>query len=398
MNSNQRLSHLARIVFCGFIISILFHYSVAHYAPSPLNYYPYDTFLFKSDARFSDFSSIYDASQKLAPYTLTIHPFPSAYFPFVHLLMYPFTKIHGNTVLLLYLIGFSGFLFYFLRRRLLYLVTQNERFYVLTILSFMTYPFLYLMDRSNLEGLIFIFLVLFFERLEKNKDTEASIWLSLAIAIKAYPALFAFLFLAKKKYRAFLLSTLVPIALTLMSSLCLHGGLSETIRGLQFNLTVLGQDMLEKPLGIQHSSSLYGIFRLLLASPYQRLGTPWSTLYAILAGVTLLLSMWIIWAKRPPIWISSTLLIAFAIVVPSVSFDYKLIHLWIPIVLFIAKKETSRLDPLWLGAFGLLLIPKDYYWIVEDVSISSVLNPLLLLLLIVLAWTTAVQTPKFKSR
>ncbi len=69
------------------------------------------------------------------------------------------------------------------------------------------------------------------------------------------------------------------------------------------------------------------------------------------------------------------------LLLPQVTFDYKMIHLYIALMLFLNSQKQSQYDILYAILFGLLLIPKDYFIIQSDISIAVFLNPLLMLMI-----------------
>ncbi len=69
------------------------------------------------------------------------------------------------------------------------------------------------------------------------------------------------------------------------------------------------------------------------------------------------------------------------LLLPQVTFDYKMIHLYIALMLFLNSQKQSPYDILYAILFGLLLIPKDYLYIQPDISIAVFLNPLLMLMI-----------------
>jgi hypothetical protein len=101
-------------------------------------------------------------------------------------------------------------------------------------------------------------------------------------------------------------------------------------------------------------------------------------------------------------WRKVALLVCALNLLPVVSGDYKLLHLFIPLYLFINENEPERLDWVFTALFGLLLIPKNYYRIpsLPEASISVLANPLLMLLLaavIVVTGTRAYVTERRKA-
>ena len=81
------------------------------------------------------------------------------------------------------------------------------RFLLLIVpILFLTYPFLFTMDRGNIEILLFISLLFFLYYFLQKKFVLSAIFLSIAIAMKAFPAVFLILYLPEKKYREMFLS------------------------------------------------------------------------------------------------------------------------------------------------------------------------------------------------
>ena len=107
---------------------------------------------------------------------------------------------------------------------------------------------------------------------------------------------------------------------------------------------------------------------------------PLITYYSIIALVVFgFVAIYIIY-KEDVFWKRVALLTISTILLPQVSFDYKLIHLFIPLMLFINYSKSSKFDIPYAVMFGLLLIPKDYYIITQDVSIAVLLNPLIMMM------------------
>ncbi|MEJ7797555.1 MAG: hypothetical protein WKF42_03575 [Solirubrobacteraceae bacterium] len=69
------------------------------------------------------------------------------------------------------------------------------------------------------------------------------------------------------------------------------------------------------------------------------------------------------------------------ILVPAISFEYRMLHLYLPLLLFVAAHEPRRSDPLFVALFGLLLVPKGLPILFDDVNVGSLVNPLLLAVL-----------------
>jgi hypothetical protein len=93
-----------------------------------------------------------------------------------------------------------------------------------------------------------------------------------------------------------------------------------------------------------------------------------------------LISLFIV-LKEKEFWKRVSLLVFMMLLLPQVTFDYKMIHLYIALMLFLNSHKQSQYDILYAILFGLLLIPKDYFLIKPDISIAVFLNPLLMLMI-----------------
>jgi hypothetical protein len=89
------------------------------------------------------------------------------------------------------------------------------------------------------------------------------------------------------------------------------------------------------------------------------------------------------------------ILVGAVLLFPHISVDYKLLHLFIPLFLFINFNKKGKFDLFYIIIFALLLIPKDYYMFSKiisdscfsDISIAVVLNITLLILMLCLIIT-----------
>jgi len=78
------------------------------------------------------------------------------------------------------------------------------------------------------------------------------------------------------------------------------------------------------------------------------------------------------------------------LLLPHMSVDYKLIHIFIPLSLYINFAKKNSYDWFYLLMFSLLLIPKDYFLFsksisdtgYKDISISIMINPILMVLMV----------------
>jgi putative copper resistance protein D len=107
---------------------------------------------------------------------------------------------HPARVLYLFLAIFVAGMIFFCAQ---FLRTENRIDYVrnVFVFAFLTYPFLFNIDRSNFECLLFVHQALFIYFYTRKKYLLSSIFLSFAVAMKAYPVIFLLLFIADKKFK-----------------------------------------------------------------------------------------------------------------------------------------------------------------------------------------------------
>ena len=121
-------------------------------------------------------------------------------------------------------------------------------------------------------------------------------------------------------------------------------------------------------------------------------------IYLLLMGVVGVLTILYVIFIEQDLWKRVALLVFAMLLLPTISADYKLLHVLLPLFLFINSPKISRLDTTYLILFGLLLIPKDYYYFQKvfsdahtnpyDVSVSIVINILIIIVLSVIIMYT----------
>lgn len=108
----------------------------------------------------------------------------------------------------------------------------------------------------------------------------------------------------------------------------------------------------------------------------------WASAYNALALVLgLLLSAFVVWLEKEA-WKRFAVLTFCMLLLPQLSADYTLIHVFLPLMLFLNARSASRLDLVYATLFGVLLIPLDYVVLIQDVKSSVVLYPLAMVLMI----------------
>lgn len=382
MTHEDKIWSLCIVVLVGVSLAVAFHYVLGGYQNLG---YPYSTFLFKPWDAGNDFHNIFRTVVAGDPYGSAV----SVYFPFTYLPLYLLRPFPSIAAFALLVAAFTTVLF----RRVwncLHPLPRAPRSLSTFILTVLTYPYLFCVDRGNLEMLVFLFLIGFLTFLRMDRGYAAALSLAAAAAMKGYPALFGLIFLARRQIKPFLIMIFGTIGLTVVAAWTFPGGILGSLHALHENLQTFGRTYIDgvagthfNPLGIQHNGSYFAMARALeLAGLLPEFAvSAFEAMYVVFAAAAGLGVAWWVIFKDRALWRQTTLITVAVLVLPQISFDYKLILLMIPVPMFLSKESASRLDRTLVIVFGLLLIPKSYIWLAADITVSVILTPLLLTIL-----------------
>ncbi len=397
MSRTQRLQLLNLIVLAEFLLAGLQTYVASHYLELD---YPYTTYLFRPAHKFWDF---------FIPYAIARDPYPPpgqsphytpgieiggtamtaanvsgpAYFPVAYRIISLFTLLPPIPALAAFLI-LSILAFVLLAQKHFQAATKVQTAQNILILTLMSYPILFMLDRGNFE--ILIFLCLYgFAILYQSKPGWSAALLGVAIAMKATPAVLLFLLLIDRRWKHALLTILFTVLITLIAYLSYPGGLNTLSNHYQ-NLTGSLAGYAIGNNGLYFGHSLYGAIKFIVlwlmpAIDIEAFSRQLTLPYQLLALLAVGLLLWRISRRAMPFWQRLTILIGIMSLLPTVSADYKLIHFLIPLYLFINDPATNRRDRWYTLAFGLLLIPKAFFHLptLPEVNSGVLLTPLILL-------------------
>jgi len=377
----QRISLFVLLIIIGFSCAVGFHYIQGVYLGED---YPRNTFLFEPNNRFTDFYFPLTGSFDLNPYDPSRINFIGGYFPLGYFVAFLFSKIQPwelslATLLLVFLV----FLFIFIKKVLFgnQEICYSEIIKIFVIAT-MTYPILFVLDRANFDIIVFIFIALFTWNYQKGNKTLATLLLAVPIAMKGYAVFLLVIPLFDKHFRDVILTGGLVILLEVISLALFKDGLIAEFTKMINSFISAYSIAFETGSLIRFNSSLFTFFLLLRPS---LISTNWfETLYFVAAIFLFVLTSLLLLFKHFPFWKNLMVISILMILLPNSSADYRLILLMIPLLLFLSKNETSQRDFPMTFLFGLLFIPKAYYFISGDVNLSTLLNPILLMLLLVL--------------
>lgn len=384
--NKKRLMTIFLVTITGFLVALFYCYIMGHYLGKS---YPYDSFLFIASDRHND----YFITIKHTFDTYSSISAGAGYFPFMYITLIPFTLLPKFASLFAYFFVFC--LIYFISS---YSTLKDENklqsLAVCLILFAISFPFLFLIDRGNVEATVYVFVLLFIYFYRKTKFTASAVFLAMAISCKFFPVIFSIIYLKDKKYKEFFKVVAFSLIFTLGSFLLLKCDLQMLIN----NLSFFNKNYFVGNWGLPFSHSLHTLVKAILAffNQYNILSANQVKnivnfeisiyTYVVLFFIAILAIYTIVFEKVT--WRIITLLTIGMLLFANVSFDYRLIYLMIPIMLFIISNEklTNKSNIFYGILFGLMLIPKNYY--ITDFSFSTaniggIINPLLFIIMIV---------------
>jgi hypothetical protein len=393
-----KISLILLIVVVGFATSVSYHYVLGAWHRLG---YPYNTPLFRPEVQGTDYTDLIQLNNGLNPY---LGAAASSYYPVLNMIFYLFSQplSPGHTTAmpvqvysLLFALALSWFSFHYLKGGNRW--EHLTRFFVFT---FMTYPVLFAIDRGNIETLLLVCLLFFVYFFQRRRFLISAIFLALAIAMKLHPVLLLVLFVPEKKYWEMGFTVALSVVLTLACLVCFKGGFLANLRfmltGENLHSVSVFQGNFVTFVGnndiVQRGVSMFTVIKVFLIETSRIAGVDMarflSIYFATATAAAILVAGYVIFVERE-LWKRVALLVIAMLLLPQLSADYKMIHLFVPMFLFINAARQSRGDVVHALLFGLLLISKDYFLLprtmsdggVHDVSIAVFLNPAMMLLM-----------------
>jgi hypothetical protein len=389
MDKPAKLSYLSLVLIVGFAASVGYHYVQGVYFGRP---YPLNTFLFDPAEHGGDFTDVLRDGHTLNPYL----EYSSAQFPLLALVGFALSLLPKYADIAFLAIVTA--LFLLLSMASLRLATWSTSATHVLAITLLSYPFLFAVDRGNFELLVFVLLLAFLRFFTRGQYGWSALFLGLAIALKVYPVVLLVLYLPASRLRAAVVGLVVAAAATLGSLLCFKGGLWANVSYLLqagfmqadwkfIEFTSFSSDMVQRGVSLLTFIKVISIETGFIRGMGSALFTSRYMVSAIVIGAGAMIYTLFI---EKELWKRTAILVLVMLLLPPISADYKLLLIYLPLFLFINSDARSRLDPAFLAIFGLLIVPKSYYYLptvisesraAHDISIAVPANVILLLLL-----------------
>lgn len=389
----KRLFITCIAVSSGVLIAFFYHFIIMG---KLLNYsYPYNTFLFIPEDRFADFYNQFQIAANRDPFVVNGAPtaWERAYFPFTYLIMW-FLSIFPKKLALIFVLATFAFSFvsiihgFFLRATETSLSPENFSItkHLITVSVLLSYPVIFTLDRGNLEMLAvlptILAVILIGKKNASNHDCLiGGVLLGIATAVKLFPGILAILLLKKKKYHAFLLIPVLSILVNIGALFLFKSPVELSLRGMidgeryWFETYVFNSSNILGG-GLAYSSGIFNVIKFIFINNNLSF---WVNFYSIAAVILGIFVTYVVIFREKDFVRSVYLLTALLIILPHMSGDYRLMYIFIPLIYLVAQnKRYGFVEWSMFIVMLLVLIPKHYYFLFANVSISVLLNPALI--------------------
>lgn len=393
MNTLKKINFLFFFVIIGLSLSLLYHFILGFIGFD----YPFNSFLFDPTDRFMDFKNNYNKVIDYDPYQVLG---PSKYFyngltvhwPLGMTLIFFFTFLPINISIYIYLIIFLLlFIFFIYSFTKEYVLIDKIKLLLVGILS---YPLIFSIDRANVEIYVFILTAFFIKSYFFDNKKYGLLFLSLAGAMKPYPFIFLGILFLDKKILEILFTVSLSILINFILILSFKGSLSANFESLFSNMAIYSDWYQIGNMGLSFGHTLWGVLKISIYTFIKlfHLNIVKSEILLFLFK-PYLLTMLLLFIFTLKIFYTSkerntslmiSILTVQMILFPFVSGNYRLLYMFIPLLIFVNEDKKGFRDYLYIILFGMLLIPLHYFPINNDIWSEVVLYPAILTMLLVL--------------
>lgn len=388
MEKSQKVTLFSIIILLGFAFGVIYHYIMFFYLHKGGMHV---SFLYPSKLAFCDLFGILDFVKDFKPYQeLNMWV---VYFPLTYLFMLPFAFIKNK--LLSYLLYVSGFVIYLTYMNIKMLsckeLNKLQNFQNIFTITLLSYPVLYCLDKGNFDIYLFVLLGFWAYAFQKGKYGLSAFLLAVINAMKPFTLYFLLLYLLKKRYKECFFSIILTAFLVIGGFMIIPDDrLNEVIMFFRSILFYKEHYTLGSSVAMGFVSSLFMLLKAILLhfTVAEKDVITFIRLYDYLCHFITIITLIFVWREKI-FWKQLTLLICNFLLLPYVTYDYKLIFLFIPIWMFMNKEEKSKSDLTYLILFALLFVPKnimvnlplipgkDMSWL----SLSAIVNPIIIIIL-----------------
>lgn len=399
----QHLSRFCAIYGIGWLLALAYVGLIA----AALNYsWPRDTFNYTPADRYGDLTRSWTQALVPNPYKSYGKAIEGSYFPPAYAFLRLFRSVSSKTVVLIYMLGsyagMASMWFWWLRRQRP-IWKADSRWGMVAILSLFvvlcSYPMAVAIDRGNIDPLATFLLFWAFELARRGHRLAGSLVMALAASPKGFPFAGVLYWVRRQAVLSILVATCALVALVLLPATLFEGGIRESMRALAVNLSGFRHLYVLGSASAHYSSDWINAVRLLnrwyLHAPIDMSVVVSVHERVIFVCVGLLVLGTVIVIQDT--WRELLAIVLIMLVYPNVTNDYKLILLIVPVLEWFSSDARGWRSNLFCVSSALLLVPKHYYFpnVVDHASISCIINPILITMLMAVLWPTSQERVRF---
>lgn len=270
-----------------------------------------------------------------------------------------------------------------------------------TLFAFVTlitsYPVLFLIQRGNLEILVWIPVTLGLVLFYRKQYMWAAVAFGIATSLKIYPFIFLSLLVTKKRFRETAVALLTAVCVTVLALWKLGPTISAAFAWNSIQLQAFGKYFAASEWAVGYDHSFFALVKVATLHAHPDL-TPYVRMYSLSAaalGIFLFLAF--LW--RIPTINQIIVLSVLSVTMPPVSYDYTLLSLYAVFAMLCisaikteAAGQSLRSITPHLVLFALVFTPESYL-IFHGARYCAQLRCLCLIASIVLALTRPIPEP-----
>jgi len=384
----KRLLILSGLVTAGFLAAVLFHLVQGFVLGHP---WPYNTYLFNPVDRFNDLLYSVGAASTLDPYFQHASGSVSTYFPFTYVVLVPLGQLPPRLTVAIFLassvIALVALIVWWNRGAGPDASVRRSSLIAGLVFIASLYPLHFALDRGNFDAWIAPMCMGFVLLVRSRRYWPAVCVIAAAAAMKGFPAAFLLLLILERRYVHTLIAVMLTGGLTVASSALFVGGVSRTLAGFRDGLALFQAEYVIKNGSLHYSSDFFNLLKLGSKSgslyglwPYdpEALLLPY---HAVVFAIATLVVYFVLFVPTR-FWRRVYAICLLVLVFPDVANDYKLLMLLPGVLCLVDDAGDGRHARRVLVLTALLLIPKHYLFLHNDISISCVINPVLVWLLL----------------
>ena len=316
--------------------------------------YPRNSLFVQPEVRFSDFTLLservahFGERNMLTRTDVTPYPYPV---PSIYAFLF-FIRLFPNALAAYLIFAVLSFVFAtcIFSLRIYQLTPARLPQIALWLTLLMGFPLLFLLDRANIEAVIWVLILLSIVAYTRNRMLIAALLLGLATSMKIFPGLLFLLFLAKRKYGAFALA----IAATAVFSIAALAGIGPSIRQAAADSSQSAQFLKDNYINVrsvmQFDHSVFGaVKQAIYLFDHRDLSQLTATIaktlpfYSVLIPLAAVL-LYLFRIRHLPVLNQLASYLVLCVSLPYVSYEYTLVYIylvWAAFLLFLFTDVVS---------------------------------------------------------